>query len=140
MRPSPIALLLLLCLIIWAALIGAVFGQTFPFTFTWQPRPVIEGVTHYKIYRWPSMSEIMTVTTTRATVDAEDGWQYVVTSWRWDAESIPSVPITARRLAHDPVVIVTLQTSTDLTTWEDFQSTGFAQSKVRFFRLKIDTP
>jgi hypothetical protein len=140
MKPSPIAIFFLLCLIFWGALVGWAFGNSFPFTFTWQARPAWEGVTHYQVYRYPEMVPVLTVTGTRATVDAEDGWQFVLTSCREGDESVPSVPITARRLAHDPVVIVTLQTSVDLATWEDFQSTGFGQSKARFFRLQIQSP
>lgn len=114
-----------------------------PVTVSWLPVVSNPPVTQYRIYRVASPAPILLTGTSSTSIvlDAQEGWQIVVTAFN-DSESQPSAPQTVRLpIASPGSKKVTLQFSSDLKNWTDWQTSEFpAAGNYQFFRIKTETP
>lgn len=120
----------------------AYMAFAFPATVSWVPVVSDPPVTEYRVYRFvapSSLTRLATVNTTSAIVEVSDGWQVVVTAWN-GSESPPSAPLTMHAPSASTAAKVTLQISSDLNSWTDWQVSEIPQDTARFFRLKTETP
>lgn len=116
--------------------------QGAPMNIVWNPAPAWEIVTHWNIYRAYPLPRLLlaTATDTRATIDVQDGDYITVTACNLEIESPESLPLIVHFPPPNPIARVTIQTSNDLTTWQDFSSVDMPESIAKYFRLKIEKP
>jgi hypothetical protein len=134
-----------LTLLLWVVIVAAVClcGRACATTIglSWTANPPEQNVIGYRVYRVSPEPRTLLVdtTATSATVAVNDGDRLVLTAYSATGESADSSQIIVRLTPQEPYKKITLQISSDLQTWTDWQTNDIAASEGTFFRLKIES-